>query len=160
MKKLFYGRTGRGKSRVYVAPIIIESPNVLLITSNISVADEEKYMGLGSVLKQVDDLDGIQAGKFGILAEPVGENKFNELLDRLEANGISENPDFTIVFINTTVHFPFYCEENFINRLNGWKCNIVIEHTCHSKEEGEMELKLKDDCWSGWECVPVFEKLS
>lgn len=165
MRKVIYGKTGYGKSYTYIAPILKENNDTLMITPNISINNELKWMNLSeNVLKEIkiNDISNVKSGKYGVLTTLHGSDvAIDIILDKIEESGLSDNKSFTVVFINLIMYI--YSSDSrlleFMNRINRWSCNVVFEHTCSSLQAANNELKLNCRYWRGWTQIPVFEKL-
>lgn len=161
MKRLIFGDTGIGKSYTYVTPII-NNGNILLITPN-GINSELKYLGdLCVSIKNISIKEILNShGNYGIVFK-WDTDTLIELITNIEHSALNKNTDFTVIFTN------FMCMINnlknfeicyLITRLNNWKCNLLIEHTCSSELQGIHELELKNPCWDNWELIPVIQRL-
>lgn len=162
MKKIIYGKAGYGKSFTYIAPVLRDNNNVLLITPN-GIDDELKYMKYPAEINPIliNGIEQISTGKYGICMDrnsyPVDD--FLKLVTRIGKSELSKRKDYTIIFTNTS-HFLIgtkICD--VINNLNTWNCDILFEHTCRSSEECINDLCLNDSCWDEWDNLPVLKKL-
>lgn len=159
MKLIIYGNTGYGKSYTYIAPIIKEKNNLILITSN-SLESELKYMGLN---KDIIDIGSIndktkEFGKIAITFDNVPDCQKSEALvstlNMLEMDNITNEQKVTIILIGFINEMN---DRHFVKRIENWKSNVVVEYCCGKKDiqYGELKYILEHSC--EWDKISVFE---
>lgn len=159
MKKIIYGNTGYGKSYTYIAPIIKEKNNLILITSN-DLKSELEFMGLN---KDIIDIGSVndktkEFGKIAITFEGVPECLHSEalvnMLNMLENNNTTNDEKVTIILIGFMKEMN---DRHFVERIENWKANVVVEYCCMKDDvqRGELDYILEKSC--KWDKISVFE---
>lgn len=179
MKQIFYGPTGDGKSHLILHGLA-NSKKLVVVTTNFSVEQEFSFVGLNdieintipfiikdsgpgyypSIIIDADEAelqkDCIIGFRLGIFETSRIRNMvFYKVIEWLQETGISENPDYTIVFIalGTEITNPL-----FITEIEKWKADIIIEHTI-DEFSIEHSDELKEIQKSGtWFEIPILNK--
>lgn len=159
-KMIVYGNTGYGKSYVTISNILRKREKAVLISANGDAAQEIKYMDLEGVnisVVETEDFtlyDKVAIPKTGIPKVRMNEF-FNNMLDKIESSGFSNDETRTIIFSG----FGESCfQKETVEHINEWKCKVVIEYTGDAKwvEEHEIPAIMKS---KEWEKYPLYNSL-
>lgn len=174
MKQIFYGHSGYGKSHLILHGII--SKKKVVVISACGAKNEFNYVGLSDVpltsiplslrdtagntspeilIQAPDDLNIQESGILGFdvnaIPQIYEEATIHKITEWLENMGISDDHEYTIVFIDIAkeIHDPV-----FVKRITKWNADIVVEHICYQSDAPQdLEIIRKTGEWFE---VPIY----
>jgi len=174
MKQIFYGPTGCGKSHI-ILHNLPKRKKVVIITTN-GLTMEFRTVGLYTPIIEIpifakitEDGSGTHFSVdnsfvlntefhsmigFDLYRIPCLNRSFamQAVIKWLEAAGVANDPEYTIVFINIYEHIN---NPEFVQVIEKWSADIIVEHTC-DKRSVEFYTELEYITMSPeWFLIPV-----
>lgn len=179
MKQVIYGPSGYGKTHLILRGLK-NFKNLIIISNNSCIESEFKRVGLNNISINtipfiIEDTEHkislikIDTNKSGIQNDNIiGFNlstfessigrimALDSVIEWIESTGISENPEYTVIFLNTRDETT---NPIFITDIEKWSANIIVEYTIdefsikHSNELEQFQISEK------WIKVPILNKM-
>jgi len=156
---LIFGPSGYGKSCYLIRKAIIQSENILYISTipfECEWGEEFREVDI-SVYKNYTDINPNFTGKvvydFGLVPQAMQLSEFiKSVVPYLVSSGITSRKDVTVVLDNLT-----FLTKNLDRITKKWKCKVIVDWTCsHYFYYGEP---IRNILSRKWKLVPVFTPL-